>query len=80
MDNLKKYNEIFAEVFAIDESELNDNFSRNSNSSWDSIHQLNLITFIEDSFDIMFDGEDALSLDSYLKGKEILSTKYNIVF
>ena len=79
MDNLKKYNEIFKEVFAVDDAALNAGFDKEHVASWDSIHQLNLITYIEDSFDIMFDGEDALALSSYEGGKKILAEKYAIV-
>ncbi len=80
MENLEKYNEIFKEVFSVGESDLNENFSRESTATWDSIHQLNLITYLEDEFDVMFSTDDSLDLTSYNKGKEILSSKYGIAF
>jgi acyl carrier protein len=78
--NINKYKEIFTDVFSVNESELNETFSRESIKDWDSIHQLNLLTYIEDTFDVMLSTDDALSLISYAKGIEILSTKYDIIF
>lgn len=80
MGNLEKYNEIFADVFSVNESVLNEQFTRETVNGWDSIHQLNLVSYIEEVFDVMFDTDDALALISYLNGKEILSSKYNISF
>lgn len=80
MDNLKKYKEIFVEVFDVNESKLDEQFNRENVADWDSIHQLNLITYIEDEFDVMFGTDDALSLTSYVNGLEILSSKYDIFF
>ena len=42
MTNLEKYNNAFIEVFAVDSDVLNDSFSKDTVSSWDSVHQLNL--------------------------------------
>lgn len=78
MENRKKYNEIFTDVFSVDESRLDEQFDRNAISNWDSIHQLNLISYVEEVFDIMLDTEDVLNFTSYVRGIEILSTKYGI--
>ena len=80
MGNLEKYNEIFADVFSVNESVLNEQFTRETVNGWDSIHQLNLVSYIEEVFFFIFDTDDALALISYLNGKEILSSKYNISF
>lgn len=80
MTNLEKYNEIFIDVFSVDTCSLDESFNRDNVATWDSIHQLNLISYIEDEFDVLFDTDDSLSLMSYDKGKEILSSKYNIMF
>lgn len=46
--------------------------------SWDSVHQLNIIALLEESFDVMFDPEDIMEFTSYGKGREILkNTKLN---
>lgn len=80
MDNLKKYNEIFMEVFSVDESALGKDFNNETVGDWDSIHQMNLISYLEDTFDVIFAGMDSLSLNSYEAGIQILSSKYDVNF
>lgn len=80
MDNLKELNEIFKDVFNVNDSELNEHLCREECPVWDSIHQLSLLTYLEDCFDIMLDGEDALGITSYLNCKELLSSKYDVEF
>lgn len=75
MNNLEKYNEIFKEVFGTSESELNDSFSKENVAQWDSVHQLNLVTLAEDTFDIMLDPEDIMAFTSYEAGKHILKSQ-----
>lgn len=78
MCNPEKYNRIFMDVFSIEEKNLNANIVRGIIKDWDSLGHVKLITTMEDVFDIMFDTEDILEFDSYVKGKEILK-KYNIM-
>lgn len=80
MDNLKKLNEIFKEVFAVDDAAIGEHLNREEVAEWDSIHQLSLLSYIEDKFDIMLDGEDALGITSYEGCKQILASKYDIDF
>lgn len=62
----------------VDSAVLNDSFSKDSVESWDSVHQLNIIALLEESFDVMFDPEDIMEFTSYGKGREILkNTKSN---
>ena len=77
MTNIEKYDGAFIEVFAVDKAILNDNFSKESVDSWDSVRQLSVITALEDIFDILFDPEDIIALTSYKIGKNILA-KYEI--
>ena len=58
MENGKKYNVIFMEVFSVGEESLNDEFKQENVENWNSIHQLNLVSYIEESFDVMLDSED----------------------
>ena len=74
MTNIEKYNDAFVEVFGVDSSVLNDDFSK---ENVDSIHQLNIIALLEESFDVMFDPEDIMEFTSYGKGREILK-KYEV--
>ena len=78
MNNLEKYNNAFIEVFGVEESALGSNFNKDSVDGWDSVHQLNIIALLEESFDIMLDPEDIMELTSYEKGKELMA-KYEVV-
>ena len=77
MNNIEKYNNAFVEVFGAKADELNDQYSKETVSNWDSVHQLTLVAQFEEAFDIMFDPEDIMELTSYAKGKEILA-KYDV--
>ena len=73
MTNLEQYNAIFIEVFGVSTDSLGDNFSKETVSEWDSVHQLNIISLLEETFDLMLDPEDIMACTSYNAGKEILS-------
>lgn len=75
MTNLEKYNEIFMEVFGVDYSTLNDSFGKETVEQWDSVHQLNLVSLLEETFDLMLDPEDIMAFTSYKAGKEILKNQ-----
>lgn len=75
MTNLEKYNNIFAEVFGVKDSVLDDTFGKETVDLWDSVHQLNIISMTEDAFDIMLDSEDIIGFTSYKAGKEILKNQ-----
>lgn len=77
MTNREKYNQAFIEVFGVEESALTNNFAKETVESWDSVHQLNIIALLEESFDIMFDPEDIMELTSYEKGLELVA-KYDV--
>ena len=77
MANIDQYNHAFVEVFGVNASTLNDDFSKESVDTWDSVHQLNIIALLEESFDVMFDPEDIMEFTSYGKGREILK-RYDV--
>ena len=77
MTNQEKYDNAFIEVFGVERSVLKDDFSKDKEGSWDSVHQLNIIAIIEESFDVMFDPEDIMEFTSYGKGRELL-LKYGV--
>lgn len=79
MENIEKYNNAFVEVFGVKVEDLNEKYGKDIVDEWDSVHQLSLITLLEESFDIMFDPEDIMELTSYGKGKEVLK-KYEVEF
>lgn len=78
MENLEKYNNAFVQVFGAKAEDLNDNYGKETVEEWDSVHQLSLMTLLEEAFDILFDPEDIMELTSYGKGKAVLG-KYDIV-
>jgi acyl carrier protein len=73
MTNLEKYNDIFVQVFGADIAQLGDNYSKETVAEWDSVHQLNIISLMEETFDLMLDPEDIMACTSYNAGKEILA-------
>lgn len=77
MTNLEKLNNIFCEVFNVEESTLDSGFDNCNIEGWDSVRQLSLSTAVEDEFDIMLDAEDILEFTSYNNVKKVL-TKYEI--
>lgn len=77
MANLEKYKSLLAEVFDTDVANVKEDFSKETVDNWDSIHQLNIITVLEETFDVMLDPEDIVELTSYEKGIEILK-KYDV--
>ena len=49
MTNIEKYNNAFVEVFGVEITVLDDDFSKDSVDAWDSVHQLNIIALLEES-------------------------------
>lgn len=80
MTNLEKLNQIFCEVYSVEESALDDTFVNTNVETWDSIHQLSMVAAIEESFDLMMDAEDILEMTSYNNVKQLLASKYEIAF
>ena len=77
MTNLKKYDNIFADVFGVDRAALGEAFTFKDVPAWDSVAHLSLISQLEDEFDIMFEAEDILHYGSYENGKKLLA-KYGV--
>ena len=73
----QKYKQVFIEVFGVLESSLNDDFSKYNVKEWYSVHQLNIVALLEETFDVMFEPEDIMGFTSYKAGKEILE-KYGV--
>ena len=79
MSNYEKYLNLFTETFSIGAEEAK-NLEYQGISEWDSVGHMGLIGAIEEAFDIMMDTDDIIEFSSFKKGKEILSTNYNIEF
>lgn len=80
MTSLEKLNQIFCEVYSVEESALNEEFVNTNVDTWDSIHQLSMVAAIEEAFDLMMDAEDILEMTSYVNVKKLLTSKYEIAF
>lgn len=79
MTNLEKYNQAFIEVLEVEVDQLSE-LKYQDIESWDSVGHMELVATIEDVFDIMMETDDIIDLNSYAKGKEILSSNYGIDF
>ena len=79
MNNKEKYDKIFIDVFGVSKNDLGDSFTFKDNPVWDSVAHLNLISELEDQFDILFETEDILHYESYSNGIRILK-KYGVEF
>ena len=76
MTNLEKYNKAFMESLDVEEAQL-DGLKYQDVPSWDSVGHMGLISEIEDAFDIQFETDDIVELNSYQKGIELLK-KYDV--
>lgn len=79
MNNLEKYDEAFCNALEITESDLA-GLQYQAIPAWDSVGHMGLVAALEDAFDIMMDTDDIIDLNSYEKGKEILTKNYGIEF
>lgn len=79
MTNLEIYNNAFLECIGVEEGKLA-GLKYQEVETWDSVGHMALVAAIEDAFDIMMDTDDIIDFSSYEKGKEILSSNYEIEF
>lgn len=77
MTKLEMYDQCFMQSLEVSKAQLGSTFTFRDTPEWDSVAHLNLITSLEDAFDIMFESEDILHFGSYENGKTILK-KYGI--
>lgn len=79
MSNKDRYQLIFKNIFEVEESELNSNFTFKNADKWDSLTHLTLISELEDAFDVMFETDDILHFGGFMNGIEILK-RYGVEF
>lgn len=79
LSNLEKYTEVFTNLFEISEEEAK-KLHYQDIEVWDSVGHMQLISELEEAFGIDMEADDIIDFESYEVGKEILSTKYEIVF
>ncbi|MEM6683993.1 MAG: acyl carrier protein [Pseudomonadota bacterium] len=76
MSNIAIYKTAFVDTFQIAEGEL-DNLAYQAVETWDSLGHMQLMTELEEKFDIEMDIDDIVEFSSFAKGKEILG-KYGV--
>ena len=72
---MDKLNRILSEVFRIKEDELTDELSMQNVENWDSLKHMDLITSIENSFDLEFSMDEILIMKDIKTIKKILKKK-----
>lgn len=78
MTNLEKYINAFVETLAIEPRQV-EGLEYQAIHAWDSIGHMELVSVIEEAFDIMMDTDDIIDFNSFEKGKELLA-KYDVEF
>ena len=68
----KRLREILAKVLLLDDSEINDELSRDDVEEWDSLAHLMLINEVESAFQVTFGDEDILSVHTVGDLKRVL--------
>ena len=79
MNNLEKYNSVFCEVMHVEDSQLPE-LQFKKTAYWDSIGHMTLIAALEETFDIMLETEDMMSITSYSVGIDKKKKNYGISF
>ena len=79
MTNLEKYRTAFTDTFEITPDRLA-GLKYQDIGAWDSVGHMSLVATLEEVFDFMMDTDDIIDLDSYEKGKEILTANYGVEF
>ncbi|EGA70925.1 acyl carrier protein [Vibrio sinaloensis DSM 21326] len=76
MSNFDKYSQAFIETFGIEKKQL-EGLKYQDISEWDSVGHMNLMTVLEDEFDIEMDIDDITDFSSFEEGQRILK-KYDV--
>ena len=77
MGNLEKYNDIFKNLFEVQDSDLNGDFNFGKAKNWDSFAHMDLVADLEEAIDIMLDADDITHFGGYENGKAVLR-KYGV--
>jgi len=74
MQNEKRLKEIFVNVLGIELEDVNQDLKYQQNPQWDSINHMFLVTELETVFEVQFESEEILELNTYPRVKNILFT------
>jgi len=73
----KKLTSIFVNVFSIEESIVSNELKMGDIPNWDSLGHLNIITAVEEEFEIHFTNDEMIELKSFQDFFDLISTKIN---
>ena len=79
MSNYEKYKKIFEKLFNVSGENLS-NLKYQDVPEWDSVGHMELITELEDAFDIEMETDDIIDFNSFEVGLTLLKNKYNVEF
>ena len=72
-----KIKKIFCETLGVEESEVSDETAYNSFRPWDSLKHLQLVSILEEEFDIEFEMDDIVAMETFGLIKEFVARYLN---
>jgi acyl carrier protein len=72
---MKSINEVLSSVFRMKEESLNDDLTMSDIEKWDSLTHMDLITSIEENFDIQLSMDEIMEMQDIKTIKKIVSDK-----
>jgi acyl carrier protein len=72
----EKLKKIMASVFEVSETDITENSSPDSLEKWDSLRQLNLVSALEEEFEVEFEDDEIAEMISYKLVRLILKEKF----
>jgi acyl carrier protein len=72
---MKSINEVLSSVFRMKEESLNDDLTMSDIEKWDSLTHMDLITSIEENFDIELSMDEIMEMQDIKTIKKIVSDK-----
>jgi len=79
MTNIEKYNKVFEDVLELSSDKIKDAKFKDT-ELWDSVGHMTLVATLENTFDILLETDDLMSITSYDKGLDIFSKNYGVEF
>lgn len=67
--------ELFAEVLAVEPSSITDDTSPDNTPQWDSLAAMNLVSAIEDTFEVELSTRDIMAMRSVALVRQVLRAK-----
>lgn len=70
-----KIKSVLAAVFGIDQNEISDESSYETIASWDSLTHMNMISALEETFEVHFEDEEILEMINFRSVRETVQAK-----